>query len=127
MDENLSFIKLINIGAADRDGRRHVTFELNGMTRETSILDRSVKPETKSRVKADPADSLQVGAPIPGMITAMALSVGGKVTKGDKLLTMEAMKMQTTIYAPLAGVVAEIHAKVGDSVESKDLLVRLRA
>ena len=56
----------------------------------------------------------------------LTLPVGAKVTKGDKLFMMEAMKMQTTIYAPADGVVAELHAAVGDTVESKDLIVKLR-
>ena len=120
------FVKLINIGSADKDGCRIVTFELNGMPREASIVDRSVQPKAKSRAKADPADPKQVGAPIPGMITAVSVSIGTKLAKGDKLLTLEAMKMQTTIYAPCDGVVEEVHAVVGESVESKDLLVRLR-
>ncbi|MDQ3814746.1 MAG: biotin/lipoyl-binding protein, partial [Armatimonadota bacterium] len=63
----------------------------------------------------------------PGMITSIAVSVGTKVAKGDKLLTLEAMKMYTTVSSPVAGVVEEIPVKVGDTVESKDLLVRLRA
>ena len=121
------FIKLVNIGATDKDGRRQVTYELNGITRETAILDKSVTVKTKARVKADPADPLQVGAPIPGIITAIAVGVGAKVAKGDRLLVMEAMKMQTTIYATADGVVAEICAQVSDSVASKDLLMRLRA
>ena len=58
----------------------------------------------KARAKADAADPLQVGAPIPGMVTALSATVGGKVAKGDKLATLEAMKMQTTIYAPADGV-----------------------
>jgi pyruvate carboxylase len=120
------FIRLINLGQVDKDGRRPLTFELNGMPRETAIVDRSVQPKTKSRAKADPADPLQVGAPIPGIITAIPVSVGTKVAKGDKLLTLEAMKMQTTVYAPEEGVVQEIAIKVGDSAESKDLLMRLR-
>lgn len=120
------FIKLINVGAVEADGTRVVNFELNGMTRQTTILDRSVQPKTKSRQKADPANPLHIGAPIPGMITSVACSVGTKVNKGDKLLTLEAMKMYTTITAPAAGVVEEILAQIGDTVESKDLLVRLR-
>jgi pyruvate carboxylase len=54
------------------------------------------------------------------------VSVGSKVNKGDKLLTLEAMKMQSTLYASGAGTVAAIFAQVGDTVESKDLLVQLR-
>ena len=120
------FIKLINVGAPDKDGRRTVTFELNGMTREAAILDKSIQTTVRSRAKVDLADPMQVGAPIPGIITALAVGVGAKVAKGDKLVTLEAMKMQTTIYAPGDGVVAELPAQVGDTVESKDLLVRLR-
>jgi pyruvate carboxylase len=56
----------------------------------------------------------------------LAVSVGAKVAKGDKLLTLEAMKMQTTVYAPSDGIVGELHMQVGDTVESKDLLARLR-
>ncbi len=120
------FIKLINIGAPDKDGTRTLTFELNGVSREATIADKSVQPKAKARAKADPANPLHVGAPIPGIITALAVGVGAKVAKGDKLLTLEAMKMQTTIYAGADGVVEEISAQVSDTVESKDLLMRLR-
>ena len=56
----------------------------------------------------------------------MSTSVGAKIAKGDKLFMMEAMKMQTTVYAATDGVVAEVHAGVGDAVEAKDLIVKLR-
>ena len=120
------FIKLIIVGPVDKDGRRTLNFELNGMPREVTVIDRSVQPKTKSRPKADPTIALQIGAPIPGIITAIAVSVGTKVVKGDKLLTMEAMKMQTTLYSAADGVMEEICVRVGESVEIKDLLVRLR-
>ena len=106
---------------------RIVMFELNGMPREASILDRSIQTKAKARAKADLTDPLQIGAPIPGIITSLAVGVGEKVAKGDKVLTMEAMKMQATIYASADGVVDAIKAQVGDTVESKDLLVKLRA
>jgi pyruvate carboxylase len=70
---------------------------------------------------------LQIGAPIPGLIVSINVSVGQKVVKGDKLLVMEAMKMQTTVYASADGIVDALHASVGETVESKDLLVKLRA
>jgi pyruvate carboxylase len=120
------FIKLIHIGDVDSDGRRTVTFELNGMTREATVTDKSVQAKSKARPKADPADPLQVGAPIPGLITSVAVGVGAKVAKSDKLLTLEAMKMQSTVYASGDGTVDGIFAQVGDTVESKDLLMKLR-
>jgi len=119
-------IRLVNVSEPDKDGRRTVTYELNGITREAFITDRKVAPQTKARVKADLTDPLQVGAPIPGLIATLAVSVGQKVSKGDKLLMMEAMKMQTTVAAPADGVVAELHCALGETVASKDLLVRLR-
>ena len=121
------FIRLVNIGAVDAEGKRALNFELNGMARQLAIVDRSAKPTIKARVKADSAKPNEVGAPIPGLVTALAVSVGAKVAKGDKLLTLEAMKMQTTIYAPADGVVDEICVANGDALESKDLILKLRA
>jgi pyruvate carboxylase len=120
------FIKLIHLGAVDKDGRRVVTFELNGMTRETAIVDHSAQTKAKARPKADPADLRQVGAPMPGLITALSVGVGTKIKKGDKLLTLEAMKMQCTLYAMCDGAVDTIFAQVGETVASKDLLIQLR-
>ena len=120
------FIKLINIGVADKDGRRIISFELNGMPREATAVDKSVKTTTKARPKANAANPLEVGAPIPGMITSVGPGNGARVAKGDKLLTLEAMKMQTTLYSPSAGIIDELFAGVGDAVDGGDLLVRLR-
>ncbi|MBC8011487.1 MAG: pyruvate carboxylase, partial [Burkholderiales bacterium] len=92
-------IRLVSIGAPDKDGRRNVGYELNGIARDVLITDKGVTPKTKARPKADLADAAQVAAPIPGLIAALSISVGAKVAKGDKLLMMEAMKMQTTVYA----------------------------
>ena len=121
------FIKLVNVGLPDKEGKRIISYELNGVPRESTILDKSLTTKVKARLKADPAIPAQVGAPIPGVITGIHSTVGGKVAKGDKLITLEAMKMQTTIYAPDTGVVAEILVKVGDSAESGDLLLKLSA
>ena len=90
------------------------------------ILDKRVATTAKARPKADLADPLQVAAPIPGLIATLSASVGAKVAKGDRLFMMEAMKMQTSVYAPVDAVVTELHAAVGDTVEAKDLVVKLR-
>lgn len=119
-------IRLVSIGAPDKDGRRTLGYELNGMARDVMVTDKGVAPKTKARPKADLADPRQVAAPIPGLIAALSASVGAKVAKGDKLLMMEAMKMQTTVYAPCDGVVGELTVAVGETVESKDLLLRIR-
>jgi pyruvate carboxylase len=119
-------VKLVNVSEPDKDGRRTVTYELNGQTREAYVQDKKVAPSSKTRSKADISDPLQVGAPIPGLVAAISVTVGQKISKGDKLLMMEAMKMQTTVTSPVDGVVDAIYAQVGETVESKDLLIKLR-
>jgi pyruvate carboxylase len=120
-------IRLINVSEVEKDGRRTVTCELNGMTRETYIADKNTVAKVKLRPKADLNDPRQIPAPIPGLVATIAVTVGHKVVKGDKLLMMEAMKMQTTVSAPVDGVVDEILVALGDTVLSKDLLIKLRA
>ncbi|MCF3651356.1 pyruvate carboxylase [Synoicihabitans lomoniglobus] len=119
-------ISLVSVGEPDQDGRRMVNYELNGMARDAVIIDKSVQPKTKAKPKADLADPNQVAAPIPGLVAALSTSMGAKVKKGEKLLLMEAMKMQTTVYSPCDGVVSELNIAVGDTVEAKDLLVRIK-
>jgi pyruvate carboxylase len=120
------FIKLINVGAPDKDGYRIILYELNGMPREAAVHDRSVQAKAKTRSKADPANPLHVGAPIPGLVTSVDVSPKTKVQKGAKLITLEAMKMQTTIYAPVDGLVEEIYVQAGETVEARDLLVLMK-
>jgi pyruvate carboxylase len=67
---------------------------------------------------------LHVAAPMPGAVVAVAGSVGEEVVAGQKLLTLEAMKMETTLYAERAGRVAEVIARAHTQVEAGDLLVR---
>ena len=119
-------VKLIYVSEPNDDGERVLTFELNGRARECVIVDKSVKTETKRRVKADSADKKQVGAPIPAMVSSVTASVGQKVKKGEKLVILEAMKMQTTVYALCDGVVDSVEVSAGDQVDSKDLLAKLR-
>ncbi|MBT3569379.1 MAG: pyruvate carboxylase [Opitutae bacterium] len=120
------FVKLLHVGEPDEKGIRVLTFELNGKARQTLVPDKSVKGDTKAREKADPANPMHLGAPIPAMISSISTSVGKSVSKGDKIAVLEAMKMQTTLYAQADGVVDAILVNVGDSVESKDLVARFR-
>jgi pyruvate carboxylase len=89
------------------------------------VTNKSLAVNTVSKVKADPADPTQVGAPMPGMVASIAVTVGQKVKEGETVVTLEAMKMFAAISAPTSGTVSEILVKIGESVESKDLLVRL--
>jgi pyruvate carboxylase len=118
-------IRFLHQTDPNSDGERTLIFELNGVARHVKILDTSIRTEKKSRPKADEKDDAQVGAPMPGLVASLAVSVGSKVSEGDALLTLEAMKMFTTITAPKDGTVAELHADSGETVESGDLLLTL--
>jgi pyruvate carboxylase len=116
-------IKFLTLGEPHPDGRRTVFFELNGQPREVTVRDQSLKRIAAERLKADPGNPGQVGAPLPGMITIVAVGLNDLVEKGDRLLVIEAMKMQSTVYAPVSGKVTALHVQASQQVEAKDLLV----
>ena len=118
-------IRFLHQTDPNSDGERTLIFELNGVARHVKILDTSIRTEKKSRPKADEKDENHVAAPMPGLVASLAVSVGSKVSEGDALLTLEAMKMYTTITAPKDGTVAELQVDSGDTVESGDLLLAL--
>ncbi|MBF0341193.1 MAG: pyruvate carboxylase [Magnetococcales bacterium] len=118
-------IQFITTSEPDRDGVVKVFFEVNGQPRSILITNRAQTGPKRATPKAKDGDPLQVGAPIPGGVGAIAVGKGQKVSRGDLLLTLEAMKMETAICAGQDGVVAEIHVATGDQVETKDLLVTL--
>jgi pyruvate carboxylase len=117
--------KFLAIGEPHGDGRRTVFFELNGQPRSVTVVDRSLESQAQKRLKADPNDPKQIGAAMPGMVVTVAIRAGDRVAKGQKLLTLEAMKMETTLYAEQDGKVAQVHTRPGGQVETGDLLVTL--
>jgi len=66
-------------------------------------------------------------SPMPGKVIAVEVAAGDIVTKGQKLLTLEAMKMEHSLTAPFDGVVAELNAAAGAQVQVEALLVRIEA
>ncbi|MFL6727975.1 MAG: biotin/lipoyl-containing protein, partial [Sphingomicrobium sp.] len=67
----------------------------------------------------------EIEAPMPGKVTAVEVAAGDKVAKGQRLLTLEAMKMEHALTAPFDGTVAELNARPGDQVSEGQLLVKL--
>jgi pyruvate carboxylase len=118
-------VKFLTSGDAHPDGTRTLFFELNGQPREVNVRDRSLRVVERSHPKADPVDPGQVGAPTPGVVSAIAVQANHTVERGAKLLTLEAMKMQSNIYAPIAGRITKILIAPGQHVEAKDLLVTI--
>ena len=64
-------------------------------------------------------------SPMPGRIIAVEVAVGDTVTKGQKLVTLEAMKMEHSLTAPFDGTIAELDAETGGQVSEGKMLVRV--
>ena len=119
-------IKYLALGEPHEDGRRQVFFELNGQPREVLVDDRTLAAGAiVTRVKAEIGNPSHVAAPMPGAVVNINVAEGDTVTAGQKLATMEAMKMETTLYAERDGKVAEVIVRAGTQVEGGDLLIRL--
>ena len=64
-------------------------------------------------------------AAMPGLVVTVAVKAGDQLAAGAKLMTLEAMKMETTLYAERAGKVAELLVTPGTQVDTNDLLLRM--
>jgi pyruvate carboxylase len=117
-------VKLLTVGEPHADGRRTVFFELNGQPREVVVADRALAGQAVGRPRAEAGNPLQVGAPMPGAVVRVLIAEGDEVSAGQKLVTLEAMKMETTLYAERPGSVAEVLVEPGMQVEAGDLLLR---
>lgn len=118
-------IRLQAVGETTEDGEVKVFFELNGQPRVIRVPNRAVKAKTAARPKAAEGNANHIGAPMPGAVASVAVTVGQKVNAGDLLLTIEAMKMETGLHADRAATVKAVHAQPGSQIEAKDLLIEL--
>jgi pyruvate carboxylase len=118
-------VRFITTSDPNEDGTRTVFFELNGEPRHIRIVDRSQVAQAPARRKVEPGNAGHVGAPMPGTIATVSVHLQQSLLRGDVLLTLEAMKMETTVRAERDGLVKEILARPGMQVDAKDLLVVL--
>ncbi|MDG2248373.1 MAG: pyruvate carboxylase [Paracoccaceae bacterium] len=116
-------IRLQAVGETDDKGDVRVFFELNGQPRIIRVPNRLIKSQTASNPKAEEGNNGHVGAPMPGVIAGVTVSVGQTVSEGDLLLTIEAMKMETGLHAERDAIVKVIHVSTGSQIDAKDLLI----
>jgi pyruvate carboxylase len=111
-------------GETDQKGMVTMFFELNGQPRRIKVPDRAHGATNgAARRKVELGNASQVGAPMPGVISTVAVAAGQQVKAGDVLLSIEAMKMETALHAEKDGIVSEVLVKAGDQIDAKDLLV----
>jgi pyruvate carboxylase len=118
-------IRLQAVGETNDAGDVRVFFELNGQPRTVRVPNRKVQALAPKRPKAEAGNPAHVAAPMPGVIASVAAGEGQAVHAGDLILTIEAMKMETGLYADRPGVVKTLHVQPGAQVDAKDLLVEL--
>ncbi len=116
-------VKYLNITAPDADGNCQIYFKLNGQNRHIQVKNENLGIETKSNRKV--ASENEIGAPLQGKLTKVLVKVGDVVDKNTPLFLIEAMKMESTVVAPIKGKVSEIVLGENQMVHQDDVVVVL--
>jgi pyruvate carboxylase len=111
-----------SISEPDERGIRTVMALINGQLRPVNVRDRSVASEVATAEKADTSKPGQVAAPFQGVVT-IVVAEGDTVAAGDTVATIEAMKMEASITAPVAGVVERLALSGTQAVDGGDLVL----
>ncbi len=116
-------VQFLNITAPNANGMRTVSFKLNGQNRAIEVKDQSIKTEIIVHQKAKSGN--EVGAPLQGSLSKILVKEGEKIAVNTPLFIIEAMKMESTITAPVAGTIQKIHLGEKVMVEQDDLVVEI--
>ncbi|MCL4112302.1 UNVERIFIED_CONTAM: hypothetical protein GTU68_015032 [Idotea baltica] len=116
-------IQYINCSKPDAAGEVMVYFKLNGQSRVIPVFDNSSEVERKVRKKAEKIT--HVGSPLQGSLASILVVEGQNVKKNDPLFVIEAMKMESTISAPMEGHVLKIHLEAKELVNQDDLVLEI--
>ena len=117
-------VQLLYVTDPNQDGIRSVFFKFNGTTRVIEVKDKNVKTDKVAHKKAL-ADK-EIGAPLQGSLSSVVVKTGDTIKKNDPLFIIEAMKMESTVTAPIDGKVKKVHLKSGVMVEQDDLVVEFK-
>ena len=116
-------IKFLEMSEPNSEGKRTLSFEVNGSVREVMVVDEKQAVKSDNKLKADKNNPAHVGSSIPGTIEKVFVKEGDAVELNQPLLVIEAMKMETTVVAKQAGVIDKIYVKDKDRVSTGDLLI----
>ncbi|MDX2305265.1 MAG: pyruvate carboxylase [Microscillaceae bacterium] len=126
LDEGKTLIiRLLFIQPADENGRRIVTFELNGQVRQISVKDNHIQVSKVSNQKVNPKNELEIGSPLQGKLAQIMVKAGDTVKENTPLFVIEAMKMETTITALQTAKIEKIVLNAGAMVQQDDLVLIL--
>lgn len=116
-------ITYMNITEPDSEGNRLIFFRYNGTTRSLKVRDKNVKSTVVLNKKAE--GEREVGAPLQGSLGSILVKTGEEVKPNQPLFTIEAMKMETTVAAPMAGKVKKIFLQEKTLVQQGDAVIEL--
>ncbi len=117
-------IVLTAVSELDAKGNRTVFFDLNGQPRQVRVRDRAATDVAPERERATKAPG-SIGAPMPGSVVRVDVEAGVAIEKGDPLLVLSAMKMETVVASPFSGRVARVAVTKGDTLAAGDLLLEI--
>ncbi len=106
-------------------GEREVFFQVNGQLRSMKVKDKAAIKDQKVHPKADKSNKNQIGAPMPGQVLDIKTKEGDLIKKGDTVIVLSAMKMETVVKSTIEGKVKKIHVKIGQQIQGDDLVVEL--
>lgn len=109
----------------NEDGKRSVLFKINGQNRSVEVRDHSVESEKPVHRKAQGNVAKEIGSPLQGRLIRVFVNAGQSVEKNQPMFVIEAMKMESTIAAPVAGRVKAVYLEERTMVEQDDLVVEL--
>ena len=118
-------VRYLAKGEPNANGSSSVFFELNGQPRTIEITNKEFSKNVATKIKSEEGNANHIGSPLPGQVAKIFVNEGIKVIKGDRVLVIEAMKMETTINAEKSGTIKKIYVSSGDNVETKDLLIEI--
>ena len=116
---------LKSVSEPNDEGIRTVAFRVNGQSRDIDTVDRSVASDRPETARADPTNPGHLAAPFRGAVT-VSVTVGDQVDVGEVVAVIEAMKMESSISAPIAGTIDKITASLGGLLEPGDLILEIR-
>ena len=126
LDKGVTLIATMEaIGDVDKKGKRVVMTQFNGAMRPVRVRDRSIKPDIQAAERADVGNPGHVASPFSGAVT-VRVAEGDKVNVGDPVAVIEAMKMEASINAQVAGVVERVVVRDTVQTEGGDLLLVIR-
>lgn len=124
IQENESFN--ISILQYDKD-EKVMTARINGKVAQIKVQDKfDLLLKELGMSDAKGAKVNHIKAPMPGLIFELSVKEGDQVKKGDKVLILEAMKMENVIKAAGDGIVKKIHINKGQAVEKNQLLIEFQ-